>query len=184
MKKSHLEGSLTGILFFELFLGVLGLALARLFLDPYPQPQWSMKWNDLLWLIPPAVFPFFIIHDWAEKIPAMGEMEKVIRGSLLGKIIKKSHWVSFIFLALAAGLGEEVLFRYFFHPLVGLFGAAIIFGILHWLSLSYAVLATLLGLYFGWAFEQTHQNLWVPVLGHALYDFVALLLYKRRLTRS
>jgi hypothetical protein len=47
------------------------------------------------------------------------------------------------------------------------------FGLAHFISLMYAVLAALIGLYLGILFI-AFDNLAVPVIVHALYDFVAL----------
>jgi membrane protease YdiL (CAAX protease family) len=58
-------------------------------------------------------------------------------------------------------------------PLIGLVGASLLFGVLHWLTLTYAILATLIGLYLGGAWMAT-GNLLVPALVHAAYDFWAL----------
>jgi membrane protease YdiL (CAAX protease family) len=51
--------------------------------------------------------------------------------------------------------------------------AAGVFGVCHWLNRTYAVLATLMGVYFGLLLVWT-GNLWTPILAHAVYDFVAL----------
>ncbi|MCI0361551.1 MAG: CPBP family intramembrane metalloprotease [Planctomycetaceae bacterium] len=87
--------------------------------------------------------------------------------------------------AATAGLGEELLFRGLVQAglarLIGgtagvwiaLVAAALLFGIFHWLSTTYALLAALAGLYFGWLLIAT-GSLWPPIVAHALYDFVAL----------
>ena len=49
----------------------------------------------------------------------------------------------------------------------------VLFGLAHFLSLSYALLASLVGAYLGWLHLAT-GNLLAPILTHALYDFVAL----------
>ncbi len=88
-------------------------------------------------------------------------------------------------IAALAGLGEEMLFRGVLQPaladwLGGPAGpwiacavAALVFGLIHWLTTTYAVLASLIGLYLGWLWLAT-GNLLVPIAAHALYDFVAL----------
>jgi membrane protease YdiL (CAAX protease family) len=52
--------------------------------------------------------------------------------------------------------------------------AAALFGVLHFITPAYAVLAGLLGLYMGVLYLVT-GNLLVPIVVHSLYDFVALL---------
>ena len=48
-----------------------------------------------------------------------------------------------------------------------------LFGLAHLVTSSYAVMAGLLGLYLG-VLAVWHDNLLVPMVVHALYDFVAL----------
>lgn len=89
-------------------------------------------------------------------------------------------------LSLAAGFGEETLFRGLlqaglavglgppFGPWVGLLVASLVFGLAHWVSRDYAVLAFLVSVYLGLLLIGTGQIL-VPLVAHAVYDFVALL---------
>ena len=85
-----------------------------------------------------------------------------------------------------AGLGEELLFRPIVQgglarwvggswgPVIGLAAAALIFGLLHRITLTYMLLAGLIGLYLGLLWILT-GNLLAPITAHALYDFLALL---------
>ncbi len=84
-------------------------------------------------------------------------------------------------LSLAAGIGEELLFRGVLQPLVtrwstpfwGLIVASLVFGLAHSLSTVYFLLATAVGLYLGGLAMMT-GGLVAPMLAHGLYDFVAL----------
>jgi uncharacterized protein len=86
-----------------------------------------------------------------------------------------------VLLSLMAGIAEEVLFRGVIQAgladrlpvglAVGI--AALLFGVAHWLTTAYAVLATLIGVYLGIIFLVT-ENLLAPAVTHALYDIVAL----------
>ena len=84
-------------------------------------------------------------------------------------------------LALLAGAGEELLFRgvlqaildRWWGPSVGLLVASALFGALHALTPTYAVLAALAGLYLGGVWLLT-GNLLVVIIAHGLYDFIAL----------
>jgi len=85
--------------------------------------------------------------------------------------------------SLAAGFGEEMLFRGFLQTVAveqfglpaGLIAASLLFGLAHPLSRTYVVVAAVIGAYLGLTFWAT-QNLLVPSVAHALYDFVALAL--------
>jgi membrane protease YdiL (CAAX protease family) len=56
--------------------------------------------------------------------------------------------------------------------------ASLVFGLLHALTATYAVLATFMGVYLGAVWLGT-GNLLVVVLAHALYDFAALVYLTR-----
>jgi membrane protease YdiL (CAAX protease family) len=88
--------------------------------------------------------------------------------------------------AAMAGLGEEMLFRGVLQdviareltPLLAIVVAGVLFGLAHAISLAYAIFATLVGLYLGWLFVWS-GDLAVPIVTHAVYDFVALVYLAR-----
>lgn len=90
-------------------------------------------------------------------------------------------------IALLAGLGEEMLFRGIIQqglqgwlgPWPGLLLASFVFGAAHWVSRTYMIFACLMGLYLGLLYWRT-DNLLVPIIVHALYDFIALRLLLRQ----
>ena len=85
-----------------------------------------------------------------------------------------------------AGVCEEALFRGVVQtaltPSLGVWYAigvaSVLFGLAHYVSLSYAVMAAVVGAYLGFLLV-IFGNLLVPVLAHALYDFLALLYLTR-----
>jgi hypothetical protein len=89
-------------------------------------------------------------------------------------------------LSALAGLGEEMLFRGVVQPAIaglfdppwapwlGLAGASVLFGLAHAVTRAYVILAALVGAYLGGLWLLT-ENLLVPVVAHALYDFGAIL---------
>jgi len=124
-------------------------------------------------------------------------VQKVSRvlDDLIVPMFKNCTWGELAAIALLAGLGEELLFRGVFQPAtadwtgdflphspagkmvgdwIALVLVAIVFGLLHAVNVAYAVLATVMGLYLGWLWLAT-GNLLVPIVAHAVYDFLALM---------
>ena len=62
--------------------------------------------------------------------------------------------------------------------IVSLIMSSIVFGLFHPITRLYIVLATLMGLYFGWLVLWT-GNLLIPITAHAAYDAAQLLLTRR-----
>lgn len=104
---------------------------------------------------------------------------------MLNRLLCGSNHSQLFVLALLAGLGEELLFRGLLQvglarllpPGVALVGslviASVLFGLCHYLSHTYFLLATLAGFYFG-LLMIVSGSIVPPILAHALYDFVAL----------
>ena len=94
-------------------------------------------------------------------------------------------------IACLAGLGEEMLFRGVIQaavgsaagPRIGLVVASAAFGLAHLVTPTYAVVAALVGAWLGWVWLET-GSLLAPVVAHALYDFVALVVLVRRPART
>lgn len=95
--------------------------------------------------------------------------------------------LQFAIISALAGVCEEAFFRGAIQGMInGMFGAgpaiilaSIAFGLAHYLNWSYAVLTGLVGLYLGLLFSWS-GNLWIPMLVHGLYDFIALTLFVGR----
>ena len=99
-------------------------------------------------------------------------------------------WPQLLLLSLLAGVGEELLFRWSLQgalqSLIGgnanwlwaLLIASLLFGLCHYVTTTYAILATIAGLYLG-AMMLLTDNVLAPMVSHALYDFVALMVIAR-----
>jgi membrane protease YdiL (CAAX protease family) len=123
---------------------------------------------------------------WQPLVRLRGEVEKVVSELFAG-----CGWLEFALVSIAAGVGEEILFRGALQPLVigwtvpwiGIVVVALLFGLAHALTQTYFILATLIGLYFGWlAFA--YDDLIAPIVAHAAYDWVALLFIQRRAAKG
>lgn len=104
----------------------------------------------------------------------------------IAPLFRQCGLLQLFIIAALAGLGEEMVFRGVVQAAVaneiggprgvwlGLIIAAVLFGLLHSITPTYATLAGLIGLYLGWLWLMS-GNLLVPITTHAVYDFVVLL---------
>jgi membrane protease YdiL (CAAX protease family) len=115
------------------------------------------------------------------KSPALTEPLRWIQEALLELTGPNPSPAILALLALAAGAGEEILFRGFLQdwlatktsfPLA-LLAASLAFGLLHPFTWWYVLLAASIGAYLGALYEFT-GSLLPPILAHFLYDWVAL----------
>jgi membrane protease YdiL (CAAX protease family) len=110
------------------------------------------------------------------------EVEKVVQEMFAG-----CRWFEFALVSIAAGVGEELLFRGALQPLlvqwtgpwIGVTVIALLFGLAHALTPAYFVAATVIGVYFGWL-ALAYDDLVAPIVAHAVYDFVALMFIQFR----
>ena len=122
-------------------------------------------------------------------LPALRRLIAVV-DQLLSPLFRGCRVWELAVISAVAGLGEELLFRAVLQEAVagwlggpvgtwvGLAAASLLFGLMHPITKTYALLATLIGLYLGWLWIET-GNLLVPVTAHALYDFLALVYLTR-----
>ena len=143
----------------------------------------------------PATVPLLVVFWLCLRLPLrpFRELLRIVE-ELLVPLFRHARVIDLAVISALAGFGEELLFRGLIQegagqwiggPWGGWIGwvlAAALFGAAHWITTTYAVLATLIGLYLGWLWTVT-GNLLVPILAHALYDFAALV-YLTRLHRA
>jgi len=108
----------------------------------------------------------------------------------LAPALETRSWPDLALVSVAAGVGEEMLFRGVIQaalslPLgrgAGLAVSAAVFGLLHPASVAYVIVAGLLGAYLGAVWLVT-GNLLSAIVAHAAYDFIALVLLLRHRDR-
>ncbi len=129
-----------------------------------------------------ATFPPAVLLAWLvrSRLSGVRRLMAVVDETLV-PFLSRLQVADFALIALLAGVGEEGLFRGLLQgglarvmpPPAALIAAAALFGLLHFITPAYAVLAAVLGGYLGWLYLAT-GNVVVPMAVHALYDFIAL----------
>ena len=151
-------------------------------INPFANLFWSEK---AVFLGVVGTLPLFILFLALQHIQ-IAEIQKIRQLLLetLGPSLKDYQWSDLFVLAAIAGFSEEVLFRGVLQPWMeeswgmnaGLILSSIVFGLVHAVTPLYAVIATLVGIYLGLSLDYGgERNLWVPVIIHALYDFLAFI---------
>ncbi|MBK1850329.1 CPBP family intramembrane metalloprotease [Marinobacter sp. 1-4A] len=117
----------------------------------------------------------------ASQIPGLfpADLDRQMRG--LYEFASGYSWPVLILLSVFAGVGEELLFRGAVQgwlaehtgPITAVIAASLLFGLVHYVSFTYFVIATGLGLVLGMAYAITDSLLLVMVW-HGVYDMVAL----------
>jgi membrane protease YdiL (CAAX protease family) len=131
-----------------------------------------------------ATAPLLIALIWILKRP-VGRLRRLVDFVVgeLGPTLAGLSAAELALLAGLAGLGEELLFRGVVQAglarlvptSLALLSASVLFGLAHFATSTYALVAGLMGLYLGGLFL-VQGSLLAPVVTHALYDLVALLL--------
>lgn len=169
---------------FEGGLGVAALALGWWLACP---PLETLRWTPAaLGVGAAAALPMvgLLLATVRFRIWPFSDVLRVV-DELLAPLFRDCRLVDLAVISILAGLGEEMLFRGLIQEWVarwvpgpsgawvGLAAAAVLFGLAHAITPSYAVLAGLMGLYLGWVWIAS-GNLLVPIVTHAVYDFLAL----------
>lgn len=135
-----------------------------------------------------ATLPTLLLMWWLSRTswPPLARLRREVEETIV-PLFADCTMGELALIALLAGLGEEVLFRGLVQrgmtdaagPVVGLLVAGALFGLAHFVTHIYAVLAAVLGVYLGVVFLAT-GNLVVPIIVHTLYDMAALAYWVRR----
>jgi membrane protease YdiL (CAAX protease family) len=177
---------------FEGGLIFVALALGLVFrIDPFA--EFRIEGTAVALGVAAALLPFFLLVVTDRfRFSALERIKRIVL-QLLGPSLAACRWYELAFVAALAGFGEELVFRGVLQrlferwldfrgsgPIAGLIASNVIFGLLHFLTPTYAILAALMGIYFGLLLDATHPpNVVVPMLAHGLYDFLAFLLLRR-----
>lgn len=165
---------------FELVLGVLGVLGGALTGVPaLADFRWDPRAPVLGLALTLPLLAWFAL-SWRSERPALREIRATLE-LLLPRLLGGLGWPGLLALSLAAGLGEEILFRGFVQgsleratgAMVGLIAASVVFGLAHAITRTYALVAALMALYLGAAWR-LGGNLLVPITIHTAYDAVVI----------
>ena len=127
--------------------------------------------------LPMLLLAWWSLHTrWLPVARFVETVRKTVVPMFAGTPVYALAVVSFL-----AGVGEEALFRGVLLSVVAqwlgglgaLVATSVLFGLAHIVTPGYAVVAALVGAYLG-GLALLHQNILIPMLVHAIYDFVAL----------
>ncbi len=107
---------------------------------------------------------------------------------LLGEVLSRCRWDDLILVAVLAGVGEEMLFRGVLQPWIAAWNPTaafvlvnLLFGVMHFVSLSYFLIVTIVGMYLSWlAYGIGEPNLLRAIIAHGAYDAIAFFLIVRQ----
>jgi membrane protease YdiL (CAAX protease family) len=164
---------------------LLALALGWwLGVEPFERLAWS--WRGLAWGIA-ATAPLLLGLAWCLRTtrPPFVRLVRIVERRI-APLFGGSGPAAIVLVALLAGVGEETLFRGVIQPALAAHLSAwaavaltaLLFGLAHWVTPTYALLAGIVGAYLG-ALLVLGGNLLIPIVAHALYDVVALTLLVR-----
>ena len=122
--------------------------------------------------IPLALF-VFLLSEKADNTPLLGSLKKTIINDIR-VIFSNCRLIDLFLISAFAGIGEELLFRGVIQVKAGIIGASIIFGLLHFITPAYCIIATIMGFYLGFLF-QYYESILIPIQLHFVYDLGALL---------
>lgn len=153
-------------------------------IDPKADIVWSP--SAIGWGVVAAIPPLAIILALDYFRPKLWQGMLRTVDELLLPMLRPWSWAQLLLVSLLAGLGEELLFRAVMIPALmpwlGLTAALIVssitFGAIHAITRMYVVYATLMGLYLG-VLWLASENLAIPIVTHATYDFAALAWFVR-----
>ena len=134
-----------------------------------------------------AAGPPLLAFQWTlnSRAPAFVRIREFLDRALVPLMREWALWQLAV-ISVIAGVAEEALFRGFVQgwlqthlgAVAAVILASLAFGLAHPITLGYAVVVGIIGIYLGLLWELT-GNLLVPIITHGLYDFVALIWYLR-----
>ena len=136
-----------------------------------------------------ATIPMLIFCRFIYVLPLKAvEFTRRFLHSVYLDFIRHSSVPQLLLVAIMSGIGEELLFRGIMQTIImnvcgggtwglviGIGVTSLLFGLAHPINKLYVFLCFVIGIYLGLAFAWSDNNLLVPIIIHALYNFVIFL---------
>jgi len=145
-------------------------------------PGW---FGAVIWGIAGSIVTYILLSALAR---APGRIRDSLAGHMrqLRRFANEYSWRVLVILAILAGVGEELLFRgavqgwlaWHLNDGLAILAASVLFGLVHYLSFTYFVMATGLGLVLGVAYWMS-DSLMLVMVWHGVYDMIALYSLRR-----
>lgn len=171
-------------LMFQGSIGVVGLLAIVLFGIPVQNDGMSLG-VAVFWGVAGSVATYAVIVGLT-RLPGLlsDSLETLLEQ--LHRFACDYSWGVLVALSVFAGVGEELLFRgaiqgwlaQHVHDAVAIVAASVVFGLVHYLSFTYFLLATGLGVALGTAYALT-DSLALVMIWHGVYDMIALYCLRR-----
>ena len=140
--------------------------------------HWTAFFYGVIGSIPCLLLLYFLLSPTGRRLKSLQDIYEIVE-DFLPTLREMSTW-QLVVLGLSAGIGEESLFRGVLQPMltwvmpvpVGIVATSLVFGLLHALTPTYFILATMISIYLG-CIVVVYDNLLVPILIHGIYDAIA-----------
>ena len=151
--------------------------------DVHPTAELIWSWQDFgVGLLATVPMLLFLAACFLSNANGLRQIRDFLRETL-GPLLDRCRIVDILFLALLAGICEEVLFRGLLYQWIRAWNATLailvcnlLFAVAHSITPLYAMLAGFIGLYLTALMTvDSTPNLLIPMTAHAAYDFVAFL---------
>jgi membrane protease YdiL (CAAX protease family) len=166
-----------------LLVGLVLMSFAHIAFLPTFKPTPKATLFALLLCLPMFVGLYLSMRSkWTPIVQLKTELEEKVL-----PIFSNCKIIDLAVIAFFAGLGEELFFRGWMQSVlinksgvwVGILITSLVFGLLHYLSTTYAIYAFITGVYLG-VIYYVSGNLYIVLAIHAVYDFVALVYLVRK----
>ncbi len=156
-------------------------AVVGFFMGRSPWAALRLTWDGIGWGVL-ATLPLVVALAWGlnSSWPPFRRLIETV-DEILTPMLSACTTGDIVIISVVAGVGEEILFRGLMQPiladaltpLLGLILTSGLFGLLHLVTPTYAILAAVIGAYLG-LLVMVSGNLMPAIVAHALYDFVAI----------